>query len=284
MHESASIDKFRVCVNGRHSPESANIKHRPSPGGDRKRELTKAVSERKLLANRENSKKSCGPCDTRRTRYNAVKFGLLTKSVSDLDLSEGYRAVLHQFVEEKRPQGEREIFLVGQIALYVIRLRRVRCLQLEHVKNHTLRTGCDAASPNPFSYVEIAQPLVRIFLRHETALLKAFCRAQHELDRLQRIRGEIGLVRAVEQDISPIEDRMEATQRAFRNAATAQSDAAAGYVVQQSLDLNAPVPSVALSATSLCFRQTEGCSQFEALRPNDHAPPVPVYCAVLFPR
>ena len=39
------------------------------------------VSERKLKANRENAKKSTGPRDTSKTRYNAVTHGLLASKL-----------------------------------------------------------------------------------------------------------------------------------------------------------------------------------------------------------
>jgi hypothetical protein len=45
--------------------------------------MTKSTSEKKIAANRVNGKKGKGPKDTRTTRFNATKHGLLSAGVTE---------------------------------------------------------------------------------------------------------------------------------------------------------------------------------------------------------
>jgi len=88
-------------------------------------------SKRKLRANRDNAQRSTGPKSTRRTRHNAVRHGLLCDGISELDLSAGYSELLDQLIAEKKPAGRIETHLIESIGLYMIRIRRTRCLEAQ---------------------------------------------------------------------------------------------------------------------------------------------------------
>lgn len=71
-----------------------------------------AISLRKRTANRLNGRKSHGPGDTTNTRFNATKHGLLCVGVTELDDVEGYKTQLREMMDEKKPVGIVETFLV----------------------------------------------------------------------------------------------------------------------------------------------------------------------------
>ena len=84
-------------------------------------------------ANRENSKKSTGPTNTRSTRFNATKHGLLSAGITELDDAEGFRALLGDLTKQKDPQGPVETYLVACAALDMVRLQRARRLESEFI-------------------------------------------------------------------------------------------------------------------------------------------------------
>jgi hypothetical protein len=96
----------------------------------------KAVTEKKLDANRKNSKLSTGPRTERgkqNARFNAVTLGLFAKHVV-IPFCDGHKAekdfqlLLDELHEEFRPVGVYEEWLVVRIAECMWRLRRAaRC-------------------------------------------------------------------------------------------------------------------------------------------------------------
>ncbi len=78
------------------------------------------VSQRKRQANGRNAKLSTGPKDTRRTRYNAQKHGLLSKAaiIRTGDAKEDpleLTALLDDLWEDLEPQGAMEEILVDRL-------------------------------------------------------------------------------------------------------------------------------------------------------------------------
>ena len=90
-------------------------------------------SDRKIAANRVNGRKGRGPKDTRSTRFNAVKHGLLAQGETELDSSEGYLELLRDLTKERKPVGVVGIYLVESIAHGIVRSRRVRRLEAEFI-------------------------------------------------------------------------------------------------------------------------------------------------------
>jgi len=103
------------------------------------------VSERKRQANRSNAKRSTGPKDTRRTRYNAQKHGLLSQAaiIQTGDAKEDPReleSLLEALREDLEPEGRLEEILVDRIASCVWRLRRAQRAEVGEI-----RRGADSA-------------------------------------------------------------------------------------------------------------------------------------------
>jgi hypothetical protein len=92
------------------------------------------VSEKKLAANRNNAQKSTGPKDTSKTRWNAVKHGILCQEIvaaigeSPEELQQ-FEEFCEETYEEHKPQGPMESMLVDD--MISLRWRRKRMLRHE---------------------------------------------------------------------------------------------------------------------------------------------------------
>jgi hypothetical protein len=92
------------------------------------------VSEKKLAANRSNAQKSTGPKDTTKTRWNAVKHGILCQEIgaaideSPEDLQQ-FEEFCEETYEEHKPQGPMESMLFND--MISLRWRRKRMLRYE---------------------------------------------------------------------------------------------------------------------------------------------------------
>jgi len=157
------------------------------------------ISDSKIIANRENSKKSTGPKNTALTRLNALKHGILSKeallkgedkkSIEDL----GKRLRL-----ELAPKGELECILVDRIISSVWRLRRAIKIESKFVQAEYDECKYDRWSGNA-NNSEKAWNLVVTrelggrncwlnLLRYETSIEKQIYKALHELIRIQGAR------------------------------------------------------------------------------------------------
>ena len=97
------------------------------------------VSERQLEANRRNAKRSTGPKNTTRSRYNAQKHGLLSKAaiIEDGDAKEDPREledILEALWADRAPEGAMEELLVDRIANCYWRLRRVQRAEVGEIR------------------------------------------------------------------------------------------------------------------------------------------------------
>jgi hypothetical protein len=158
-------------------------------------------------ANRRNARRSTGPDDTTSTRYNAVKHGLLAEGVTELDNPETFPAFCAKLEAELRPLGELESFLVRQIALGMVRLKRAAWLEAEFTtaQLNPPITETHPGLPQMLSdaeTVEVIDPglpsrlsaegmdaLASKFGRYETQIENRLFRHLHELERLQRSRS-----------------------------------------------------------------------------------------------
>jgi len=159
-------------------------------------------------ANRENARRSTGPNDTTSTRFNAVKHGLLAEGVTELDNPETFPAFCAKLETELKPLGELESFLVRQIALGMVRLKRAAWLeadfttaqlnppitktenslaeQLEKLGGQKV-VVIDPGIPSRLS-ADAVDALASKFGRYETQIENRLFRHLHELERLQRLR------------------------------------------------------------------------------------------------
>lgn len=166
-------------------------------------QLTRA----KLKANKKNAAKSTGPSDTISTRFNAVKHGLLSYGVTELD-DLNYETLLIQMRTTLDPEGPLESFLVERICLCMVRLRRAGRLEAEFItsevnppitkkidgqlnRDFSLLTGktvvIDPGLPAQLSTLAL-DSLVGKFQRYETAIENKLYRTMNQLERIQRIR------------------------------------------------------------------------------------------------
>ena len=58
-------------------------------------------TEKQITANRLNGLKSHGPTNTKLTRTNANKHGLLAAGITELDDAEGYRTILRDLIRKQ---------------------------------------------------------------------------------------------------------------------------------------------------------------------------------------
>lgn len=160
----------------------------------------------KLEANKGNAKASTGPVNTVSTWYNAVKHGLLSQGVTELDDLD-YNSLLSSVQESLKPVGPIETALSEHICLCLVRLKRAHGLEARFITSElnppiTKKEGgldidleafagkvvvIDEGFPAPLKPVAI-DSLIGKFQRYETAIENKLYRALHELERLQRGR------------------------------------------------------------------------------------------------
>ena len=160
----------------------------------------------KAEANRQNAAKSTGPKDTTSTRYNAIKHGLLSEGVTELDAVD-YAKLVGVLKEQMQPEGQIEHFLVERVALCMVRLKRACLLEAEYITARLnppvteTRGGLllpkdgllgetivlDPGIPAHLS-VEGVEHLVEKFQRYETAIENRLFRTLNQLERMQRLR------------------------------------------------------------------------------------------------
>jgi hypothetical protein len=159
------------------------------------------TSEKQIAANRLNALKSHGPKNTTSTQNNATKHGLLAAGITELDDAEGYRLILQELERETNPAGPIEMFLVESIAVEMVRLRRARRLEAQHINGAldpptyqtVVRTSSmhrpqiDPERPARMRLEHIF-PLVKLFQRYEATIQSGFFRNVHELERMRRMR------------------------------------------------------------------------------------------------
>ena len=162
-------------------------------------------SAEKISANQRNSLKSTGPNDVSKTRYNAVKHGLLARCLTALDCEEKFADLLLRLDEQYRPQNVLEEHYVEQIALCLVRIRRAGYIEAQFQTSYlnprktkrdlspleerlrALEGGkeivIDEGVP-PLFGPEMVEIGLFPALRYETALENKLRKATHELDRL----------------------------------------------------------------------------------------------------
>ncbi len=162
---------------------------------------------RKIAANRENARKSTGPTNMTSTRYNALKHGLLSRGVTELDDPQEFHGWLAELKKELEPVGVLEEECVNQIAVLTLRMRRARLLEAEAFTAH-LNPPRTVAHPGEFEFdtralgwsemidpglpaqisPEALDQINRTILRYESTNENKLFRWLNQLDRWQRRR------------------------------------------------------------------------------------------------
>ena len=157
------------------------------------------ASERKLKANRRNAKLSTGPRDTRRTRYNAQKHGMLSQAaiIQDGDAKEDPReleSLFDELWEDLKPVGKMEEILVDEIVSCVWRKRRAKRAEVGEIQRVAdLMIPFFPIADGKSGVVGLSQNLpdanvLEKILRYETAFDRQMYRALKEFSERQAAR------------------------------------------------------------------------------------------------
>ena len=84
----------------------------------------KGTSQKVIERNRRNSLHSPGPRNTQRTRYNALKHGLLAAGLTPWDDAEAFQENIHALTAIYSSSDPVDTFLIEQMALEMLRSRR----------------------------------------------------------------------------------------------------------------------------------------------------------------
>ncbi len=165
--------------------------------------MAENISQKQLEANRRNAKLSTGPKTPegkQRMKWNALKHGLLAKSVIIPDL-EGFEnqtefeSLLQQLHGELNPVGILEEMLVEKIAVAYWRLRRaVRAESgeiregLSNLERTDLNMRETFGEPSRHNINSMALPSEHVtdkIVRYETSIERRLLKAIEQLQRLQ---------------------------------------------------------------------------------------------------
>jgi hypothetical protein len=162
-----------------------------------------STSDKKIKANRINGARSHGPKNTSSTRFNAVKHGLLSVGLTEMDHAEGYRTILQGLIAETKPLGIFETQLVEAAAFDLVRWQRARRFEagfitqtLNPPKRERDALGdtiemLDGPVVDPGIPTAIGAGTILSLLnyqRYEAGFAKRLFRTLHEFERLQRMR------------------------------------------------------------------------------------------------
>jgi len=186
-------------------------------------------SIKKILANRDNARKSTGPNDTSSTRLNAKRHGMLG-GITALDDVQYRDELLADMIQRKKPVGMLETALLEHAAHNIVCWKRGERLESEfitgvlnptvHEKNFAANfdfelNGAVIDPGIPASIgVGIVQEMDRTFQRYQTSAANRAFRALHEFEREQRMRAgetlpapiavDVSLSAATMQDVSTV--------------------------------------------------------------------------------
>jgi len=152
------------------------------------------VSEKQLMANRENGKKGGPKTDKGKAavRYNALKHGLLSEQVvlpgEDID---DFNELKERLMADLQPQGERENMLFDIIVSTYWRLARVVALETYYIECKFGATNFEYSAEDYYKVVNDAfggSGKIANLNRYETSLERRLYKALHELERVQMAR------------------------------------------------------------------------------------------------
>lgn len=154
-------------------------------------------------ANKANALKSTGPKNTKLTRLNAVKHGLLSNEVlMKGEDGEALAALGERMRQELSPQGELENILVDRIVSSIWRLRRALRIETQYLdqqpsgQNSNLLAALGRQDPMLALAPHALPRETRVadwmnLNRYESAIERQIYKALHELQRIQsEKRGE----------------------------------------------------------------------------------------------
>jgi len=154
----------------------------------------KGPSQRRIEANRRNALLSTGPGNTQRTRYNAIRHGLLAEGLTQWDDAEEYEENILAFRAIYAPSDPLDTFLIKKMALDMVRSRRIARLEAESITavSSPPDTSSDPTSDrctpmiDPLVMKEYGGPVLDRLQRYDSATLNDLLRCRRELERTRR--------------------------------------------------------------------------------------------------
>jgi hypothetical protein len=153
----------------------------------------KGTSQRKIESNRRNSLHSTGPRNTQRTRYNAIRHGLLAEGLTEWDDPAEHQEIIRALTAIYPSSDPVDTFLIEQMALEMLRSRRTARLEAETITVSSRpdpssdRTS-DRCTPmiDPMVMQEYTGPALDRLQRYASANLNRMLRCRRELDSIRR--------------------------------------------------------------------------------------------------
>ena len=174
-------------------------------------------SPAQIAANRDNAKKSTGPRETSSTRWNAMKHGLTSQGITELDDHEAFERFLAGVRTSCQPIGVIEDELCRRVAVDLLRGQRALMLEAEEITaqlnppkyKKTLTVWSELDTTPQAEIIELVDPgipsrmsmegierLLRTPQRYETAIANSLTRNLNNLHRVQKERRQRDAVAA----------------------------------------------------------------------------------------
>ncbi len=149
----------------------------------------KPRSEKQLEASRRNGRRSHGPRNTERTRYNAIKHALRAQGLTPWDDVDEYRETLCALMDIYRPSNPIDRLLAQQSAQEMVRMHRSDRLEAENIT--AMSSSPDSSSDGIptihfMAMKEYGGPVFDTLNRYRTASMNRLLRYKRELERIPR--------------------------------------------------------------------------------------------------
>ena len=175
------------------------------------KQVPKTISAKKAAANQLNAQKSTGPKTLQgkeRSRWNAVKHGLLSKKLAAIDAkgSLEYFDVLENLREDLQPRGTLEEIFVEKIAIDYWRLK----LSIGHEVDLEKKQCCSL-------------PMFEQISRYTNSINRQLIQGANQLERIQQLRSGESVAAPVTIDVNVngfIQDDAEAVLLEVPKAST----------------------------------------------------------------
>ena len=159
----------------------------------------KGTSQRRIESNRRNGLLSTGPRNTQRTRYNALKHGLLAAGLTPWDDAEAFQESIHALTAIYPSSDPVDTFLIEQMALEMLRSRRTARLEAETITvssrpDPSSDPSSDRCTPmiDPMVMKEYAGPALDRLQRYTSAALNRILRCRRALEPIRRDESGTG--------------------------------------------------------------------------------------------
>ncbi len=160
----------------------------PNPGAKKK-----VRSERQRESSRRNGRRSHGPGNTERTRYNAMRHGLRAEGLTPWDNTDEYRENIRALMDRYGASDPIDIFACQQSVLEMHRIRRMDRVEADNITAlstppDTSNDPSSGGTPTIHCAVmkEWAGPMFDTLNRYRTAGMSRLLRYRRELERIPR--------------------------------------------------------------------------------------------------